>query len=587
MSSQDSLVRSVFLSIVVVTLGCTGRPSSLNPENTVPSVSDEPSAPPGIPMPGEAQPGLPASDCRPPLRRWWGLTPVQVSNVIGRTLDQLKRDAIEDNVSLVTSVSSPYTSVASSEQANESWSKEMLSASAEVASSLKASNSVVSECLVKQDGCVETAFRPFVEKTWRRQTTAEELAALLQFQRQYAALSSPEQAAELTIRRILLGPDIVFRSERGVGIASPGMPLALSPFELADFVAMSLLDGPPDDELWKAAADGTLRQKNVLESQVRRLLGQKVAYDSVLDVGGKVQEGKARRRLRGVLRFFNEWLGAEDVFQRPLAFGKDNERFGRWLSNEPILLAMSVLESQQPTLNALLTSETTFQSGSLAAYYGLPEPSADVPSNTPSPAAAGRMGILTQGGFLIGHPTTSGRGKWIRSRLLCEDVPLPLEDVDMDLDGQEQTAEKEEKRPFSPREVRERHLKDPACRGCHLAIDPLGYPLDSFDAKGKVRSEWGGFPIDTKGVVSGAGDQDGPVKDSKELIARLSQSQSVRACFVRQFYTFLHGRSIQPEDGCYLQRLTANFERTQGNIRELVVDALTGEEVLFRTVGGQ
>jgi Protein of unknown function (DUF1588)/Protein of unknown function (DUF1585)/Protein of unknown function (DUF1592) len=580
------------LAVCLLGLQCSGTALLSPPAAQTPSEPPVPGSPlpgaetPGDPQtPGGPQPGLPSSSCRPPLRRLWALSPAQLANTLGTGLPQNEKDIIEDAFTRTMVSDDPYTSRSQTQHANPTWVSQLSESSDRIASALAGSQPAVLDCVSKQDGCVSDVLPAYVRRVWRAPVEKTELDTLLQFQREQMTVNGSPAAAKLAMRRIALSPRALFRFEKGVSVGEPGSAIPLTTYELSDFVSQTLLDGPPDEQLTAAAADGSLIDPNVLEKQVRRLLSQKPVYSEVLATasGGK---GESRRRVRGLLRFVQEWLDADAVSQRPLKFGANEERVRRWLSNEPILLALSQLWSDKPTLRELLLSKNTFSSNSLAVYYGLSEPSASVPSDTVRPAAAGRLGLLTQGGFLAGHPTTSTRGKWIRSRLFCEEVPLPG-DVDMNLAALEEQVEAAEKRPVSPRQVRERHLADPACKGCHTLLDPLGYPLDGFDERGLPRTQWNDFPVDTVGSVPTTTGQTKTVNDAESLITALADSQLVRGCFVRQLYTFVHGRTIQPEDTCYLQRLTQNFETSGGNIRELLVDMLTGEEARFRTMEGK
>ena len=76
----------------------------------------------------------------------------------------------------------------------------------------------------------------------------------------------------------------------------------------------------------------------------------------------------------------------------------------------------------------LFTTRDTFLSPSLAVLYGVPAP----PGWTPytSPADSQRVGLLTQVSFLAAHahPGRSSvtlRGKALREKLLCQQVPRP------------------------------------------------------------------------------------------------------------------------------------------------------------------
>ncbi len=553
---------------IAIQLACTGHavpPSS--------SANQPAGGPPNSPGADTVSSGLPPSECRPPFRRLWALSPSQLGNTLLQAADQSERDRVEDDFLRLMISGDPFSNVAQTQQVNTAFSAQLIQASQRLAAALESARAPLFSCTSDNRQCLVAALRPLVERLWRRKVTEAELNDLIQF-----GVDSKGPVASSALRKAVLSPEAIFRKELGAGVSSPGQPTELTPFERADLIALTLEDAPADEPLWKAAENDTLRLPGVVSEHVRRLLAKKPAAAEVLDVGGQ----NRGRRLRGVLRFFQEWLGADAVLSKNLQFGKDEERVRRWLSNEPILLVLNVLWSNEPTLKALLTSPNTFSSNTLALYYGLPPPPLNVSDDQPRPASPGRLGLLGEGGFLAGHPTTSSRGKWIRSRLLCEDTPLPAE-VDMDLANMQTLADRAEKRPVNPREVRLRHLADPNCKSCHLRIDPLGYPFDSFDNRGLGRTLWNSFPIDTKGRLE-TDSESLEVTNATEMINALARSKSVRACFVRQLYAFAHGRSIAAEDTCFLNQLVSNFEASDGNIRGLIVDVLANESMQFRTV---
>ena len=66
------------------------------------------------------------------------------------------------------------------------------------------------------------------------------------------------------------------------------------------------------------------------------------------------------------------------------------------------------------------------------------------------------------------------------------------------------------RRTFSGLTLRERleqHKRDATCASCHLRIDPLGFPLEGFDAVGRERQTYAdGKPVDVTGELQGQDD---------------------------------------------------------------------------------
>lgn len=397
-------------------------------------------------------------------------------------------------------------------------------------------------------------------------------------------------AGRLVLEAILLSPHHLFRHELGAASDEEGI-VRLTTHEVADFVAFTILDAPPDEMLRAAADDGTLADAAVLEREVRRILSRAPAAESVADV-----DGRSRPQVAGILRFFHEWLEVDRIASAPVAdllrelpsehavrrLGE--ERVSRWLGNEAILFAHHVLYEGDGKLASLLNADWTVYGNTLADYYGVPRPTTD--GTTIGATTDDRRGLLMQGGFLVGHRSTTHRGRWIRERLFCQPVSDPPPSVDNNLAGIQREAEEEAGRVLSPREVRAAHLAEP-CAGCHQQMDPLGHPFDGFDSLGLPRETWpGGFPIDTEGAVEGTAGSDTSVRDATELMESLAQSADVRACFVRQLFHFVHGRPPATTDECVLAELEQTFERSDGDVRELVVAMLTHDSMWTRLEEG-
>ena len=83
-------------------------------------------------------------------------------------------------------------------------------------------------------------------------------------------LSNPEFSA--VIEAILADPEFVFRFEHTPDNVAPGTNYRISDLELASRLSYFLWSSAPDDELITVAAQGKLRDPEVLEQQTRRML---------------------------------------------------------------------------------------------------------------------------------------------------------------------------------------------------------------------------------------------------------------------------------------------------------------------------
>ena len=90
--------------------------------------------------------------------------------------------------------------------------------------------------------------------------------------------------------------------------------------------------------------------------------------------------------------------------------------------------------------------------------------------------------------------------------------------------------------PMTKRQRLEMHRSAAACAGCHGLMDPLGLPLESFDAIGKYRTTDNGLPVDPTSTSTAQ-----PVADARGLGVAASQSVAVAQCLVRKYYALRRG----------------------------------------------
>jgi len=158
------------------------------------------------------------------------------------------------------------------------------------------------------------------------------------------------------------------------------------------------------------------------------------------------------------------------------------------------------------------------------------------------------------------------RGKFIRNALLCTPIDPPPGGVVLMLP--EATSE-------MPRTKRDRlaaHRASPTCAGCHSQMDPLGLPLETFDAIGRYRTTELGLTIDPSGEF-----EEAPVADARELGLAMSSSGAIAQCLVRKVYSYAVGHEEREVDGSVLNALATSFQASGFQLRELLVAIATHE----------
>jgi hypothetical protein len=103
-------------------------------------------------------------------------------------------------------------------------------------------------------------------------------------------------------------------------------------------------------------------------------------------------------------------------------------------------------------------------------------------------------------------------------------------------------------------------------------MDPLGLPLESFDAIGRYRTTEHGLTIDPSGEF-----EEQPVADSRALGVAMGSSAAVAQCILRKYYSYAVGHPERPVDGSVVNALAASFQASGYRLRDLVVDIVTHE----------
>ena len=103
-------------------------------------------------------------------------------------------------------------------------------------------------------------------------------------------------------------------------------------------------------------------------------------------------------------------------------------------------------------------------------------------------------------------------------------------------------------------------------------MDPLGLPLENFDAIGAYRATDQGLPIDVSGDLDGTA-FNGPV----ELGKLLSQSDKAAACLVRNLYRYATGVTEATGQEPSILQLATEFEADGRNLRQLMLDLVSSD----------
>jgi hypothetical protein len=374
-------------------------------------------------------------------------------------------------------------------------------------------------------------------------------AKVARYDKLFATGTSFEHGLELTIRAMLQSPYFLYRRE--LGEPDPARPgrVRLTPFEVASNISYFITRSMPDDQLLQAAADNQLATREQIDAQVERLL----------------MEPKNRQTMH---TFMGEWLESKRVLmvlKDPNAFDL-TDAMRADMDRETSALVEDVVFKRGGTLTDLMKADYTFVNSSLAKHYGLPAVTGtDLTKVSLGPRDPG---ILAQGSMLSGHagvifssPTL--RGKLVRTRLLCETLPPPPDNVD--------TMIKVPDDAKTTRQIFQTHVESPVCGPCHQTMDPIGFGFENYDGVGRYRTSENGVPVDVSGEITGRSVR---FNGLRELIDYLSAQDEVRQCLVRFMSYFAYGATGWNEDGCTHDAIAAEAEAASWSIRG-VMTAIT------------
>jgi hypothetical protein len=168
-------------------------------------------------------------------------------------------------------------------------------------------------------------------------------------------------------------------------------------------------------------------------------------------------------------------------------------------------------------------------------------------------------------------PLTSSpihRGKLVRERLLCEDLPPPPSNLNTSPPVMDPTK--------STRERYAQHASDAACSSCHDKIDPIGFGFERFDPVGRFRTTDGVHPVDESGTVIGLPLASGPADldflGPHELASTLASTPFIDRCYLLQQHRFSLGHE---PTSCTLDALSATHTARGATLLEAITSLVT------------
>ncbi len=375
----------------------------------------------------------------------------------------------------------------------------------------------------EESACANQILSSLARRAYRRPVTSTDMEPLLKLYESGRSSGTFETGIEHALRLILASPSFLFRTESA---PPPGAVVPVTDVELASRLSFFLWSSVPDDELLRVAEEGRLRDAVVLQEQIRRMLGDPKSQALVENFAG-------------------QWLKLRNLRNHipnpgDLPNFTNELRWAFWRETE--LFFESIMREDRNVLE-FLTADYTFVNERLARHYGIPSVYGSHFRRVAIPGEA-RRGLLGQGSILTvtSYPNRTSpvlRGHFILENILGTPPPPPPPNV---------PALEENHAGEAPRSLRERleqHRSNPACAGCHRAMDPPGFALENFDGIGQWRTKEPGGAIDPSGELADGTPVDGPVSLRAAILRRPGMFVQT---LTEKLMTYALGRGVEYAD---------------------------------------
>ena len=377
------------------------------------------------------------------------------------------------------------------------------------------------------ESCPRTILSDFARRAYRRPVAPKEVDTLVQlYNRVRENGDSFSEAIAVPLQYVLSSPDFLFRIEKSAPAQNAAANIRpVSQFDLASRLSYFLWSSMPDEELFRTAEQGKLREPKVLEAQVRRML-QDPKSDALID------------------NFVGQWLLLRNI-------DAVNPEWTRFLFDDLLRMSMkretelflSDIIRKDRSLMRIIDAKYTFLNDRLARFYGIRGVSGPEFRRVDLTGNPQRGGLLTQASVLTvsSYATRTSpvlRGKWILGNILNTPPPPPPPNVP-ELDAAEAGA------TMSLRQRLEAHRANPICASCHGRMDPLGFSLENYDAIGEWREKDGEFPIDASGELPDGTTFEGP-EGLKSVV--LSNPELFARAVADKLLTYALGRGLERFD---------------------------------------
>jgi uncharacterized protein DUF1592/uncharacterized protein DUF1588/uncharacterized protein DUF1585/uncharacterized protein DUF1587/uncharacterized protein DUF1595 len=376
--------------------------------------------------------------------------------------------------------------------------------------------------------CAQQIIAKIGSMAFRRDLTDSEKGKMLAvFQAGRKADGNFDGGVRRVVTAILANPYFLYRAEPAPQTADPGSIYAINDMEFASRLSFFLWSTVPDEELRKLAANGTLRQPEVLKAQVKRMLADP-------------------RSETLASSFAFQWLNISKLAEidpdaNIFPYAGDPRADYR---TELRMFIDSVFREDHSVMD-LLGANYTYLNERLALMYGIKNVRGDQWRRVEL-ADTHRYGLLGKGAVLMltAYPNRTSpvlRGAWVLERISGTPPASPPPNVESLKDT------KPGEKPKTLKEQMAVHRQKPSCFSCHGVMDPLGFALENFDAVGlwRQKDRMAESVIDSSGEMPDGTKLNGPDDLRKVLLANPDQFVQT---LTEKLMTYALGRVVEYHD---------------------------------------
>ena len=416
----------------------------------------------------------------------------------------------------------------------------------------------------EETACARNIIENLSSRAYRREVSNADVDRLMPFFESGRQQGGFDLGIEQAVTAILASPDFLYRAISPMKDIGDAEVFALSDQELATRLSFFLWSQGPDDELILLANQGLLKDAEVLEQQVERMLADKRAA-SLVD------------------SFAFKWLNLDelDVIEPdPALFPGFSDQLYDYFSEELRLFLGSILLEDQ-SVTEILNAKHTFLNEPLARHYGIDSVFGGQFRRVEL-ADERRWGILGKGAALLrtsyGDRTSPVlRGSWVLEKLMGTPPAPPPPNVETDLSVPEGEL------PTTVRSRLERHREQPSCNQCHGVIDPIGLALENYTVTGQWRDVdlAAKAPIDASTTLPNGVSINGPIELREQLASR---PQQFALAITEKLMMYALGRELEYFDMPQVRAIVSNAEENDYRFSSIVKGIVSSDAFLNQSL---